>query len=224
MKPNRIYITGLFLSVFLSGKAQKIEELPAVPLQIGYEKTLHLIFPTEVKYYSIGGDYVIGEKVGNCPEIIRLKAAEENFPGETTLSVVTADTKFYSYAISYNAHPVENYVRVDGQAPAPHTLPVGKDRQMFLIFPAGITYVDYGSTNVEVEKAEGVDNILAVKATGEFTEDTNISAVVEGGKFYTFNLHYAPFPERFSFVIDKEKTQRVAILDERERSDRKSVV
>ena len=42
--------------------------------------------------------------------------------------------------------------------------------------------------------------------------------MVEGGKFYTFNLHYAPFPERFSFVIDKEKTQRVAILDERERS------
>ena len=30
MKPNRIYITGLFLSVFLSGKAQRIEELPAV--------------------------------------------------------------------------------------------------------------------------------------------------------------------------------------------------
>ena len=103
MKPNRIYITGLFLSVFLSGKAQRIEELPAVPLQIGYEKTLHLIFPTEVKYYSIGGDYVIGEKVGNCPEIIRLKAAEENFPGETTLSVVTADTKFYSYAISQHS-------------------------------------------------------------------------------------------------------------------------
>lgn len=218
MRQNRIYITGILLLIFLSGKAQKIEELPAVPLQIGYEKTLHLIFPTEVKYYSIGGDYVIGEKVGNCPEIIRLKAAEENFPGETTLSVVTADTKFYSYAISYNAHPVESYVHVGGQAPAPHTLPVGKDRQMFLIFPAGITYVDYGSTNVEVEKAEGVDNILAVKATGEFTEDTNISAVVEGGKFYTFNLHYVPFPKRFSFVIDKEKTQRVAILDERERS------
>ena len=34
----------------------------------------------------------------------------------------------------------------------------------------------------------------------------------------SLHLHYAPFPERFSFVIDKEKTQRVAILDERERS------
>ena len=94
MKLNRIYITGLFLSVFLSGKPRGSRSFGSAP-QIGYEKTLHLIFPTEVKYYSIGGDYVIGEKVGNCPEIIRLKAAEENFPGETTLSVVTADTKFY---------------------------------------------------------------------------------------------------------------------------------
>ena len=41
------------------------------------------------RYYSIGGEYVIGEKVGNCPKLIRLKAAEENFSGETTLSVVT---------------------------------------------------------------------------------------------------------------------------------------
>ena len=85
MIQNRTYITVIFLLSFLSGKAQKIEELTAIPLEIGYEKTLHLIFPTEVKYYSIGGDYVIGEKVTNCPEIIRLKAAEENFPGETNL-------------------------------------------------------------------------------------------------------------------------------------------
>lgn len=218
MRLNRHCITVLLLLFFLSGKAQKIEELSAVPLQIGYEKTLHLIFPAEVKYYSIGGDYVIGEKVASCPGIIRLKAAEENFPGETNLSVVTADTKFYSYSISYNANPAESYVRIDGEAPAPHTLPIGKDKQLFLIFPSAVTYVDYGSTNVEVDKAEGVDNILAVKALQPYTEDTNISAVVESGKFYTFNLHYVPAPERFSFVIDKEDTQKVAILDERERS------
>ena len=69
------------------------------------------------------------------------------------------------------------------RAPAPHTLPVGKDKQLFLIFPATVSYVDYGSTNVEVEKAEGVDNILAVKAMQAYTEDTNISVVVEGGDF-----------------------------------------
>lgn len=218
MTSNRHCITVLLLLFFLSGKAQKIEELSAVPLQIGYEKTLHLIFPAEVKYYSIGGDYVIGEKVASCPGIIRLKAAEENFPGETNLSVVTADTKFYSYSISYNANSAESYMRIGGEVSVPHTLPVGKDKQLFLIFPSAVTYVDYGSTNVEVDKAEGVDNILAVKALQPYTEDTNISAVVESGKFYTFNLHYVPAPERFSFVIDKEDTQKVAILDEKERS------
>lgn len=41
MKPNKIYITTLLLLFFLSGRAQKIEELTAVPLQIGCEKTLH---------------------------------------------------------------------------------------------------------------------------------------------------------------------------------------
>lgn len=51
MIQNRTYITVIFLLSFLSGKAQKIEELTAIPLEIGYEKTLHLIFPTEVKYY-----------------------------------------------------------------------------------------------------------------------------------------------------------------------------
>ena len=55
MKPNKIYITTPCFCCFPFREAQKIEELTAVPLQIGYEKTLHLIFPTEVKYYSIGG-------------------------------------------------------------------------------------------------------------------------------------------------------------------------
>ena len=32
MKPNKIYITTLLLLFFLSGRAQKIEELTAVPL------------------------------------------------------------------------------------------------------------------------------------------------------------------------------------------------
>ena len=45
-------------------------------------------------------------------------------------------------------------MRVDGKAPAPHTLPVGKDRQMFLIFPAGITYVDVIADGIDVYKRQ----------------------------------------------------------------------
>lgn len=213
MKQNRIHIALFLLALPLSGKAQKIEELPAEPLEIGYEKTLHLVFPTEVKYYNLGSEDVIAEKVGNCPNILRLKAAEKDFSGETNLSVVTADTKFHAYAIRYSAHPAASYLRIEGEAPVPHILPVGTDKSMFLIFPGNILYADYGNTDVEVVKAEGVDNILSVKALQPFTEDTNVSAVIEGGRFYTFDLHYADNPERFTFVIDRDSTRKVAILD-----------
>lgn len=205
MKLNRIYIIGLFLFVFFLGKVQRIEEFLVVFFQIGYEKILYLIFFIEVKYYSIGGDYVIGEKVGNCLEIICLKVVEENFLGEIILLVVIVDMKFYFYVISYNVYLVESYVCVDGQVFVFYILLVGKDRQMFFIFLVGIIYVDYGSINVEVEKVEGVDNILVVKVIGEFMEDMNILVVVEGGKFYIFNFYYVFFLECFSFVIDKEK-------------------
>ena len=193
-----------------------IEELSATPLEIGYDKTLHLLFPTDVKYCNAGNDNILAEKVGAQPNIVRIIAAERNFPGETNLSIVTADTKFYSYNIRYNDNPEKSYIRIGEKYEAPHTLPVGLDKQMYLIFPGKIIYEDHGSQDITVEKAEGVDNILAVKANTTFDKESNISVATDAGKFYTFSLRYAPNPEVFSFVIDKEEQQKVAILDEGE--------
>ena len=206
------------LTVFplLQGHAQVIEELSATPLEIGYDKTLHLLFPTDVKYCNAGNDNILAEKVGAQPNIVRIIAAERNFPGETNLSIVTADTKFYSYNIRYSDNPEKSYIRIGEKYEAPHTLPVGLDKQMYLIFPGKIIYEDHGSQDITVEKAEGVDNILAVKANTTFDKESNISVATDAGKFYTFSLRYAPNPEVFSFVIDKEEQQKVAILDEGE--------
>ena len=200
----------------LFAHAQMIEELSATPLEIGYEKTLHIIFPTEVKYCNAGNDHILAEKVSAQPNIIRIIAAERNFPGETNLSIVTADTKFYSYSIHYNDNPQISYIQIGETSPTPHVLPVGKDKQMYLIFPGKITYEDHGSQDISVEKAEGVDNILAVKAVRDFKTESNISVVTDSGKFYTFSLRYTQNPEVFTFVIDKDEQQRVAILDDGE--------
>lgn len=212
---RKIYSIALLL-IAIACQAQKIEELPAIPLEIGYDKTLHIIFPTEVKYCNAGNDHILAEKVKMQPNIIRIIAAERNFPGETNLSIVTADTKFYSYSIHYSDKPKVSYIHVGETSPTPHVLPVGKDKQMYLIFPGKITYEDHGSQDISVEKAEGVDNILAVKAVCNFENETNISVVTDRGKFYTFSLRYTPNPEVFTFVIDKEEQQKVAILDEGE--------
>lgn len=216
MNYKLIYIIILFLLFFFLGRVQKIEEFIVVFLQIGYEKILYLIFFIEVKYYSIGGDYVIGEKVVNCLGIICLKVVEENFLGEIILLVVMVDIKFYLYFISYNVYLVQSYVCIGGEVFILYMLLVGKEKQLFLIFFVGIIYVDYGSMNVEVDKVEGVDNILVVKVVQFYKEDMNILVVFEGGKFYIFDLCYVFVLECFSFVIDKEDIQRVVIFDEKE--------
>lgn len=213
---RKTLIAILTVLPLLQGHAQVIEELSATPLEIGYDKTLHLLFPTDVKYCNAGNDNILAEKVGAQPNIVRIIAAERNFPGETNLSIVTADTKFYSYNIRYSENPEKSYIRIGEKYEAPHTLPVGLDKQMYLIFPGKIIYEDHGSQDITVEKAEGVDNILAVKANTTFDKESNISVATDAGKFYTFSLRYAPNPEVFSFVIDKEEQQKVAILDEGE--------
>lgn len=196
--------------------SQKIEELNATPISISYDKTLHFIFPAEVKYCRTGNDNILAEKVSTCPNIVRVISSLENFPGETNLSIVTADTKFYSYTIKYNSRPKQSYYKIDSLYIEPHVLPVGKEKMMYLIFPGKIIYEDHGSNNIIVEKAEGVDNILSIKAKNYYTEDTNISVVTENGKFYTFTLRFSLNPEIYTFVIDKEEQQKVAILDEGE--------
>lgn len=213
---RKILIAILTVLPLLQGHAQVIEELSATPLEIGYDKTLHLLFPTDVKYCNAGNDNILAEKVGAQPNIVRIIAAERNFPGETNLSIVTADTKFYSYNIRYSDNPEKSYICIGEIYEVPHTLPVGLDKQMYLIFPGKIIYEDHGSQDITVEKAEGVDNILAVKANTTFDKESNISVATDAGKFYTFSLRYAPNPEVFSFVIDKEEQQKVAILDEGE--------
>lgn len=216
MKRQVLLAMSLILTFRLS--AQQIDELEATPIEICYDKTLHIVYPTEVKYLSTGNDNILAEKVAACPNVVRVISSEEDFTGETNLSVVTADTKFYSYAIRYNDTPAATYIKIGGTYKEPHRIPVGPNKNMFLIFPGKIIYEDHGSTVVEVEKAEGVDNILSVKAVESFVKDTNISVVTENGKFYTFSLDFAPDPEITSFVIDKDEKRKVAILDEGELS------
>lgn len=150
--------------------------------------------------------------------MIRLKAIEA-FEGSTNMSVVTADGQYYSYNISFLQDLKETYQQVGKDYKSPPLIFVNDSQQSHLIFPGKIIYVDYGTTDVEVIKATGVDNIVAVRASCQFSGSTNVSIVTEGNKFYTFDLSYAEKPSHLSFVVDPEanaKNKRVALLDNKE--------
>ena len=228
MRPNRIYITGiLLLFAFLSGRAQqpRIDELECRNLKIGYEKTLHMIFPTPVKYLNMGDENIIGEVIQVCPSVIRLKSTVRDFKGETNLSVVTEDSRYYTYCISFDEGAQAVY-KEGGTMPETAVLPVSDEKLTHVIYPEKIVYVDFGNTTVQVEKAENVNNIVALRAVSPFALQTNLTAITESGRFYTFDLRYAPGCERFSFIVDKQDTKKkqVAILEGRERNTRQKAL
>ena len=199
MRQNRIYITGiLLLFAFLSGRAQqpRIDELECRNLKIGYEKTLHMIFPTPVKYLNMGDENIIGEVIQVCPSVIRLKSTVRDFKGETNLSVVTEDSRYYTYCISFDEGAQAVY-KEGGTMPETAVLPVSDEKLTHVIYPEKIVYVDFGNTTVQVEKAENVNNIVALRAVSPFALQTNLTAITESGRFYTFDLRYAPGCERF---------------------------
>lgn len=199
--------------------AQVLEEIRSSSFSVSTNKTFHLIFPNEVKYLSIGDENVAGEKIEAYPRAIRLKSVVPSFQGLTNMSVVTADGQYYSYNISFTSELLETYLRVDEKYMQPPVIAVNDNQQSHLIFPEKIIYVDYGTTDVEVVKASGVDNIIAVRATDIFEQQTNVTVVTQSGKFYTFDLKFAEKPSHLSFVVDpaaNAANKRVALLDNKE--------
>jgi len=76
----------------------------------------------------------------------------------------------------------------------PLRLEVSYNKTSHLIFPGPITSIDRGSQDILVGKAEGVDNILRVKAATKTFEETNLSVITRDGKLYSFLVCYNPNP------------------------------
>jgi conjugative transposon TraN protein len=96
----------------------------------------------------------------------------------------------------------------------PYGLEVTFEKTVHIIFPAGISYVDLGSTNIIAGKAPGSENVMRVKAAvRDFRTETNFSVITEDGAFYTYNVKYVNEPEKLSvemkdFLHDGESVNR----------------
>ena len=74
-------------------------------VQVTFAKTVHIIFPSTVKYVDLGSNHLIAGKADGAENVIRIKAATEGFPGETNFSVICEDGSFYSFNAKYAHEP-----------------------------------------------------------------------------------------------------------------------
>lgn len=75
-------------------------------VEVTFDKTVHIIFPSKVIYVDLGSNNIIAGKADGTENVIRLKAATEDFESETNLSVICDDGSFYPFNARYAAEPI----------------------------------------------------------------------------------------------------------------------
>ena len=90
----------------LSRKIGFSRMIPPHGLEITYDKTVHVIFPSPVRYVDLGSTDLIAGKADGAENVIRVKATTKNFRQETNMSVITEDGNFYSFNVKYADEPL----------------------------------------------------------------------------------------------------------------------
>ncbi len=106
-----ILISTISLSLFSQNDHTKIiakdRVIPSYYLEVTYNKTVHLIFPSAISYIDLGSSNIIAGKADGAENVVRVKAAVKDFKEETNFSVITDEGSFYSFIVNYSAYPAK---------------------------------------------------------------------------------------------------------------------
>ncbi|WP_025069441.1 conjugative transposon protein TraN [Bacteroides propionicifaciens] len=74
-------------------------------LDVTFDKTVHLIFPSAVRYVDLGSQNIIAGKAEDAENVLRVKATVKDFETETNMSVICEDGSFYAFNVKYADEP-----------------------------------------------------------------------------------------------------------------------
>ena len=118
MKRDLIYLT-LLAALFAAAKvmaqndgATSRQGLTPRTIEVGFTKTVHILFPAPVTYIDIGSMAIIAGKADGAENVVRVKAAVRDFAEETNLTVITEDGGFYTFDARYAENPTTSTIEI----------------------------------------------------------------------------------------------------------------
>lgn len=94
----------LFIIFILSVSSLQAQNVGNYKMQVAFNKTAHIIFPSPIRYVDLGSEDIIAAKADGSENVLRVKAAIE-FDGFTNISVICEDGTFYSFHVEYSDKP-----------------------------------------------------------------------------------------------------------------------
>ena len=219
MKWYRIITIASLICVSLKMTAQtgnvfsKASFIASYKLEVTYNKTTNLVFPAAITSVDRGSQDILVQKATGVENILRVKADVKNF-SETSLSIITADGKLYSFVVEYCQQPA--YLNIN-------VARIAETDSVFISVPKkeAVIYSEPGMNNAALAKyADSVlkngSNIRAIH-----TENSKISLALnalyihEDVMFLKFgfknNSHIKFDIDQLHFYIrDKVKAKRTA--------------
>lgn len=80
-------------------------KLKPYKMEVTYNKTTHLLFPSPIRYVDLGSENLIANKAEDVANVLRIKSSVRDFEEETNFSVITEDGKFYNFDVFYSSYP-----------------------------------------------------------------------------------------------------------------------
>ncbi|SHJ85641.1 Bacteroides conjugative transposon TraN protein [Tangfeifania diversioriginum] len=104
-----VFFATVTLSPFAQNSFTKViskdRVIPSYYMEVTFDKTVHLIFPSGVTYIDLGSSSIIADKADGAENVVRVKAAIKGFKEETNFSVITDEGSFYSFIVNYSENP-----------------------------------------------------------------------------------------------------------------------
>ena len=95
--------------------------IPPYALEVTFSKTVHIIFPSAIRYVDLGSADLLAAKADGAENVLRVKAALRDFSRESNLAVITEDGSYYTFNVKYADEPVKLSIEMtdfihDGEA------------------------------------------------------------------------------------------------------------
>lgn len=79
--------------------------IPPYALEVTFSKTVHIIFPSAIRYVDLGSADLLAAKADGTENVLRVKAALRDFSRESNLAVITEDGAYYTFNVRYADEP-----------------------------------------------------------------------------------------------------------------------
>lgn len=203
-----------------NGMTRDVHNSVSLPyaLEVAYDKTVHIIFPSPVSYVDLGSSIIMAGKAPETENVLRVKASVDGFDNETNLGVICKDGSFYSFNVRFSSEPKKlNIEMADMFAGASSNLPANKSDIYFTelgdsspVLVHLIMKTIYSNDNRFIKHIGTRMYGLEYTVSGIYTYNNMlyINTRLKNRNDIPYNVDFVKFK-----IIDKEKSKRTAMQE-----------